>query len=52
MDLTSIADSQARSEAEIACLTLGKTFILNRSDYQTGHGIVEAIRGVGSYVNH
>ncbi|WP_221620904.1 S-methyl-5-thioribose kinase [Shouchella miscanthi] len=52
VDITSIDDSQARSEAEIACLTLGKTFILNRSDYQTGHGIVEAIRGVGSYVSH
>ncbi|GAF15577.1 LOW QUALITY PROTEIN: 5-methylthioribose kinase [Bacillus sp. JCM 19046] len=52
-DLTSITDELARTEAEMTCLTLGKTFILDRANFQTGIAITDAIKGVPTYAgNH
>lgn len=50
-DLTSISDDSARTEAEITCLILGKKFILDRANYQTGSAITNAIKGVRAYAS-
>lgn len=43
-DLTSIEDSEARAQAEKICLTVGKTFILNRESIKTGADFISVIQ--------
>ncbi|QKS73141.1 S-methyl-5-thioribose kinase [Paenalkalicoccus suaedae] len=50
-DITSIANTEARTKAEITCLTLGKAFILDRAKYQTGTDITNALKGA-THVTH
>ncbi|WP_368504266.1 S-methyl-5-thioribose kinase [Alkalihalophilus sp. As8PL] len=42
-DLTDITNPVRRAEAEIFCLKLGKSFILNRGNFQSGSDFTEAI---------
>jgi 5-methylthioribose kinase len=43
-DLTSIADFDSRVQAEKICLTIGKSFILNRDSMKTGEDFVKVIQ--------
>lgn len=43
-DITSISDSVARLHAEKICLTIGKTFILERESMKTGDDFIEVIQ--------